>query len=360
MSTIEARDFDKESTGHLETKYDDNQFKSLLPTEFVLHKLNSVEEACLDKQEAFFEEFSRRVTHQENIDEKIPNVSTENASILPPTFVPSLFSPFDEEGELETRPPKRQRDTSTSQPTENEFVLPSGDLHPTFDPSLFSPFDEEGELEPSLAKRKLDTSTSQPTENECVLLSGDLHPTFDPSVLLSLDKFNNTKGKPFTPEENQKLIDFASQFPQGAKIPWSTFNLLGRTSRQCADKWYNILSIKIASTTKVKTFTPEENRMLIEFANQFPQGAEIPWSTFNLPGRTSRQCSRKWYKISSRKNISSSKGKHFTNEEDQMIIEFANQFPQGAKIPWSTFNLPGRTNKQCISRWYKISSKKNG
>jgi nuclear transport factor 2 (NTF2) superfamily protein len=96
-----------------------------------------------------------------------------------------------------------------------------------------------------------------------------------------------------------------------------------------------------------KKWTPEEDAILTEAVHQRQGKSWLPIAEL-LPGRTSRQCRSRWMRQLDPNN--SNKGK-WTREEDIMLIRAVGKL--GTDFIAVAALIPGRTNERCRYRWVR-------
>ena len=156
----------------------------------------------------------------------------------------------------------------------------------------------------------------------------------------------NIKKGPWIPEEDQIIKEHVKE--NGPK-KWSELAtmLLGRTAKQCRERWIESLDPNI----KKGSWTPEEDQIIKEHVKE---NGPTKWSEVAtmLPGRTTKQCRRRWIE---RLDPNIKKG-HWTEEEDELLLKLHNEYGnQWAKMsPY--FN--GRTDNSIKNRWTSSLSKR--
>jgi hypothetical protein len=157
----------------------------------------------------------------------------------------------------------------------------------------------------------------------------------------------------WTSEEDDTLKDAAQA--HGGKN-WGAIAALvpGRTQKHCCNRWKNVLnpSIGRASGRKGQWSAIEDSKL--KNAAQTHGGKN--WGTIAgmVPGRTESQCLGRWHNVLD-PNISRAsgrKGKWSAAEDSQL----KHTCQTHADKDWGAISLlvPGRTRKQCWSRWHDV------
>jgi hypothetical protein len=117
----------------------------------------------------------------------------------------------------------------------------------------------------------------------------------------SIEEASGCTGK-WTADEEKKLKDAAQT--HGGKN-WAAIAALipGRTLLQCRNRWHNILDTNIDPTTaRAGKWTAYENKKL-EDAMQTHSGKNWEMIAALVPGRTKKQCYRRWQEVLNSTNI---------------------------------------------------------
>jgi hypothetical protein len=171
------------------------------------------------------------------------------------------------------------------------------------------------------------------------------HDVLDPNI----GRANGRKGK-WTAVEDRKLK--AAVQTHGDK-DWDTISALvpGRMRRQCWQRWYDVLNPSIALTAG-RTGTWEEDED-IKLKDAVQTQGDKDWAAISalVPGRTKRQCLSRWHGTldPSIGRASARKGKWSAVEDSKLKHAIQTQGDKG----WVAISalVPGRTKKQCWNRW---------
>jgi hypothetical protein len=159
-----------------------------------------------------------------------------------------------------------------------------------------------------------------------------------------------TAGK-WTADEDKKLKD-AVLTRSGEN--WETIAALvpGRTKIQCSGRWYTILDTNIDPTTaRVGRWTADEDKKL-KNAAQTHGGKDWAAVAALVPGRTKKQCRQRWHD-SMAVNIypATARAGKWSAVEDGKLKD-AVQTHGGKDWAAITALVPGRTKRQCQHRWH--------
>jgi hypothetical protein len=182
------------------------------------------------------------------------------------------------------------------------------------------------------------------TRNQC---SKRWHDVLDPSI----DRANGRTGK-WTEDEDRKLKDALKM--HGAKN-WGAINALipGRTKKQCWRRWHDALNPSIDRTPSGRTgkWSGDEDRKLKDALQM--HGAK-DWAAVAalVPGRTKKQCWSRWHDVLT-PSIAPTAGRSgkWAENEDRKLKD-AVQTHGGKDWVAVAALVPGRTKKQCWSRWH--------
>jgi hypothetical protein len=135
---------------------------------------------------------------------------------------------------------------------------------------------------------------------------------------------------------------------------WDAITALvpGRTKHQCHNRWYTILAwTNIDPTTaRAGRWTPDEDSKLKD-AVQRHGGKDWAAITALVPGRTQKQCSSRWHHVLN-PSITLTAGRTgiWTPDEDDKL-KVAVQTHGGKNWGAIAVLVPGRTKQQCRNRW---------
>jgi hypothetical protein len=157
--------------------------------------------------------------------------------------------------------------------------------------------------------------------------------------MLSLDP-DIGKGK-WNEEEDTNLNDAVKKHGTN----WLAVAALvpGRTNNQCRSRWKLSLDLDIGKS--LGKWTPEEDKKLIEAVKN--HGTHWVVVAALVPGRTGKQCRRRWT-LSLDPDIGKSSGK-WTPEEDTKLIEAVENHGKNWVVVAAL--VSSRTNDQCRQRW---------
>jgi lysophospholipase L1-like esterase len=143
------------------------------------------------------------------------------------------------------------------------------------------------------------------------------------------------------PEEDTKLIEAVKRHGKA----WVAVAALvpGRTNEQCNKRWTQTLDPDIGK--KAVQWAPEEDTKLAEAVKR--HGTDWVAVAALVHGRPNRQCRRRWTLILD-PAIRKKAGK-WTPEEDTKLIEAVKK--HGTSWVAVAALVPGRTNRQCNRRW---------
>jgi hypothetical protein len=128
----------------------------------------------------------------------------------------------------------------------------------------------------------------------------------------------------------------------------------GRTKKQCADRWHDVLNPSIGTVSGRKgTWTADEDKML-KAAVQTHSGKNWGKIAALVPGRAGNQCWHRWNHVLD-PNIRAVSGRKggWTAEEDKKL-KAAVQTHGGKNWVAVAMLVPNRTKKQCVDRWRKV------
>jgi hypothetical protein len=182
------------------------------------------------------------------------------------------------------------------------------------------------------------------TRNQCW---NRWHDVLDPSI----DRASERKGK-WTAVEDSKLKDAVQT--HGKKRGWGDIVALvpGRTRVQCSNRWYNFLNPSIALTAGRKgKWEGKEDSKLKDAVQKL---GDNDWGIIAalVPGRTKRQCNNRWHDALN-PSITLTAGRKGKWEEDE-DSKLKDAVQTHGNKDWAAISalVPGRTKRQCLSRWY--------
>lgn len=158
-------------------------------------------------------------------------------------------------------------------------------------------------------------------------------------------QFVPAKKVPWTKEEDEIIRSGIKN-----KLCWKDISKLTkrRSSAQCSVRWRFVLNPSIKRFVK---WTKEEDRILINLRTTYPNMTNKEISTY-LPGRTNRQCWSRWFE---HLNPDLRHGE-FTEEEDAKILQLRNNLQGWSKMIKHTA-LMGRSPCAIKNRWRKLQTK---
>jgi hypothetical protein len=180
------------------------------------------------------------------------------------------------------------------------------------------------------------------------------HTILDPSI----DRASGRTGR-WTAVEDTKLKD-AVQMHSGKN--WIAIAVLvpGRTKIQCMNRWHDVLDPNIGGASgRTGKWTEDEDSKLQD-AVQTHGGKDWVAISALVPGRTRKQCYSRWQNDLYRRigGASGRTGK-WTEDEDSNLKDAVQT--HGSK-EWAEIAalLPGRTTKQCRQRWQEVLNPTTG
>jgi hypothetical protein len=224
---------------------------------------------------------------------------------------------------------------------------------PPYTPPQHPPPQLEDEALPAAKKQRLQAPCSNSTAVDRVTTdSSDDTPTnpVTPAASLPSAAASRTPRRSWTAEEDTKLTEAVKKH---GKDCWVTVAALvpGRTNLQCRNHWVD--SLDPANGKKGK-WKPEEDTKLTEAVKN--HGNEWAVVSAMVPGRTDKQCRRRWVDT-----LDPTNGKNagkWTPEEDAKLAEAVKK--HGKKWVAVAMLVPGRTDKQCRDRWVNTVDPTNG
>jgi hypothetical protein len=168
----------------------------------------------------------------------------------------------------------------------------------------------------------------------------------------------------WTEDEDSKLMDAVQMHSGKDSKNWFAIAALvpGRTKKQCSSRWRYALDPGINQAPNENRmpmrngfWTPKENGTLLD-AVQMYGGKNWDAITALVPGRTKMQCSNRYHVFLNHgiDRVPVRSGKWTADEDD--TLKTAVERHCGKKHKWETIAalLPGRTRRQCWSRWRTI------
>jgi hypothetical protein len=172
------------------------------------------------------------------------------------------------------------------------------------------------------------------------------HVVLDPSIELT----NERTGK-WAEDEDIKLK--AAVQTHGDKKGWDVISAMvpGRTLKQCWNRWHNVLNPSIALTAGRTYKWSEDEDSKLKDAVQMFGGKDWAAISALVPGPSQKQCRNRWYNVlnPSIDRASGSTGKWTTDEDNK--LKDSVQTHGGKNWGAIAALVPGRTQKQCCSRW---------
>jgi hypothetical protein len=123
-----------------------------------------------------------------------------------------------------------------------------------------------------------------------------------------------------------------------------------RTNIQCRSRWADTLD----PSFNKGTWTSEEDAMLIEAVTE--HGKDWVAVAAMVPGRTTKQCRSRWVPFWGPTIVGTINKGFWKSGEDTMLIDAVNKF--GENWVRVAALVPGRTNIQCCGRWRKYLGKR--
>jgi hypothetical protein len=165
----------------------------------------------------------------------------------------------------------------------------------------------------------------------------------------------------WTPEEDTKLttaVETTCKKKQGEeyRTDWVAVAALvpGRTNKQCYIRWHDTLHSKSDEiTVRNGVWTTDEDAKLKDAVEKY---SGKNWAAISslVPGRTKKQCLNRWRNalVHSKSDETTERKGKWTTEEDSTLKDAVEKH-NGKN--WAAISelVPGRTNRQCCSRWVK-------
>jgi regulation of enolase protein 1 (concanavalin A-like superfamily) len=180
----------------------------------------------------------------------------------------------------------------------------------------------------------------------------------DANVYSVTDTQPNVGPARWTPEEDAKLTSAATNTPKKRrgkeyKTDWVAIALLvpGRTERQCYGRWDDVLYPKIdRATARAGKWTADEDSKLKVGIQRHGDKDWVAIAAL-VPGRTRSQCLKRWREaLDPSIDLANNRTGKWTVDECSQLKSAVQT--HGGK-DWAAIALlvPGRTQKQCCSRW---------
>jgi myb proto-oncogene protein len=132
------------------------------------------------------------------------------------------------------------------------------------------------------------------------------------------------------------------------KTDWVAIAALvpGRTRRQCRDRWNDVLDTSIDRANGRTGQWAEDEDSKLRDAVQRHGGKNWGAITALVPGRTKKQCCKRWH-------LSNGRTGKWTEDED---IKLKNAVRTHGGKDWDAISalVPGRARSQCRSRWHEV------
>jgi myb proto-oncogene protein len=183
------------------------------------------------------------------------------------------------------------------------------------------------------------------------LVSGRTNTQCRERCIYKVDPANMGKGK-WTPDEDFQLTEAVQKLGKDSWVAVAAL-ILGRTNIQCRSRWTLSLSLILDPTVGKKgKWSTEEDAKLMEAVQRHSKDGWAVVATL-VPGRTNYQCRERW--ISRLDPAIGNKGRaprSWKSEEDAKLTGAV----QKLGTYWAAVAtlVPGRTNKQCRKRWVSV------
>jgi hypothetical protein len=218
-------------------------------------------------------------------------------------------------------------------------------------PRLEEPFSAStGETATKISS--LDTTVSLPHH---AAAGGANHADADPVMEMRLNVRAAGAFRRWTTHEDTNLKKAVLvQTRDGKRQSWNTIAALvpGRTKIQCQSRWYDSFDPRnVRTTTHMDKWTPDEDNKLKD-AVQIHNGKN--WFAIEtlVPGRTKKQCRRRWRDaLAPRIHRATARKGRWTPDEDAKLKN-AVQMHNGMNWAAIAALVPGRTKDQCRTRWH--------
>ncbi|XP_076807421.1 uncharacterized protein LOC143450670 isoform X1 [Clavelina lepadiformis] len=157
------------------------------------------------------------------------------------------------------------------------------------------------------------------------------------------------KHRPWTPEEDEKLIQLVNKFKVGNCVPYSqiSFHHGGRSATQVCHRWTKTVDPSFKRTR----FTPEEDAKLFRAVVLYGTRWSVIRDLGIIPNRNDAQLRERYM------NSLIDKRCEWTKSEDGKLAKLVKQLGEGN---WAVIakELTGRTDCQCLRRWTTIKKYK--
>jgi hypothetical protein len=159
-------------------------------------------------------------------------------------------------------------------------------------------------------------------------------------------------------EEDAKLTDAVQNYSKKKQLgkKWEEIAALvpGRTDIQCNGRWHYIFSTINKETGNAGHWTPDEDKKLRDAVGAHSANGANDWEKIAalVPSRTKAQCRNRWRCLSVSKNKPKAvRARKWTEDEDEKLRDAVPT--QGGKN-WKAIAelVPTRTQNQCRNRWY--------
>jgi 3-keto-L-gulonate-6-phosphate decarboxylase len=174
------------------------------------------------------------------------------------------------------------------------------------------------------------------------------------------DETTARAGEKWTVDEDSTLTDAVKKH-NGADWAAISALVLGRTRQQCYKRWNNELDSKSDETTARagEKWTTDEDSTL---ADAVKKHNGVDWAAIAAlaPGRTKTQCYSRWHGcLLSKGDESTARNGKWTADEDSTLADAVKKY-NGEDWASIAALVPGRTIRQCNRRWqYVLDAKKN-
>jgi hypothetical protein len=128
----------------------------------------------------------------------------------------------------------------------------------------------------------------------------------------------------------------------------------GRTNIQCNNRWHHVLDLSIDRANERTGKWLEDEDIKLKDAVQLYDGKDLVSIAALVPGRTNIQCTNRWHHVldSSIDRAIARTGKWAEDEDNK--LKDAVQTHGGKNWGAITALVPGRTRKQCLRRWHDV------